>query len=159
MESKRPSSLAQRGSPLLFAGLCLLAASAGAAAGPGPWYDQLAKPRWTPPDWVFPVVWTPLYAMIALAGWLIQRSGGWRSPATAMWLGQLALNAGWTWLFFGLQRPGWALVDILLLAAAITATIVLARRTSRTAALLLAPYLVWVLFATALNGAIWRMNL
>ena len=141
-----------------IAGAVVLTAFAGSQFGPGDWYRALEKPSWTPPNWIFPVAWTTLYAMIAAAGCLLWRTGGLRSPAFRMWIGQLVLNAAWSGIFFGLQRPGWALADIGLLLAAIAATIALAWRRSRAAAWLLAPYLAWVAFATALNVAIWQLN-
>ena len=80
------------------------------------------------------------------------------SDALVVWAVQLALNAAWTGLFFGLHRPGWAFVEIVLLASAVAATIVLFARVSLPAALLLVPYLAWVCFAAVLNGAIWNLN-
>ena len=122
-----------------------------------PWYEELAKPSWTPPGWVFGPVWTILYPLIAIAGWTIWREGRSR-VAVLLFLLQLALNAAWPWLFFGLRRLDWALVDIVALLIAIVATIVVFYRLRRRAALLLVPYLAWVAFAAALNFAIWRLN-
>ena len=129
---------------------------------PGDWYASLAKPAWTPPSWVFGPAWTVLYFMIAVAGWRLWRRREARPlesrRALAMFAMQLALNFLWTPVFFGMQRPGLALVVIILLWAAIAATIVAAWKACRTAAALLIPYLAWVTFATALNMAIWRLN-
>ena len=124
------------------------------------WYAQLAKPAWTPPDGVFGPVWTLLYAMMAVAAWLIWRQAG--LVAARLPLGlfavQLAFNSLWSILFFGLHSPGAAFVDIILLWAAILATLVAFWRQSRWAGGLLIPYLLWVSFATVLNFALWRMN-
>jgi tryptophan-rich sensory protein len=122
------------------------------------WYPALVKPSWTPPGWVFGPVWTLLYPMVAVAGWLAWREGRSRR-GTLLYLLQLALNAAWPWIFFGERRLGWALVAIAGLWLAILGTIVAFwRTTSRGAALLLVPYLAWVGFALALNAAIWWLN-
>ena len=118
------------------------------------WYPALAKPAWTPPAWVFGPVWTLLYPMLAVAGWLAWREGRTRT-GTLLFLLQLTLNAAWPWVFFGERRVGWALVCVLALWIAILGTIVAYWRVSRGAALLLLPYLAWVGFAAALNAAIW----
>ncbi|MAT71693.1 MAG: sensory protein TspO [Planctomycetaceae bacterium] len=143
---------------LIVVTLVVAAAAVGSMFTPGEWYQQLDKPAWTPPNWVFPVAWTTLYAMIAVAGCLLLRADGWYGPAMRWWLGQLSLNALWSWLFFGQQQIDWALVDIVLLLASIGATVVLAWPRQRAAAWLLLPYLAWVGFATALNAAIWQLN-
>lgn len=125
-----------------------------------PWYRGLAKPAWTPPDAAFGIVWTVLYLLMAVAAWLVWLAA---PPAAVrrplgLFLLQLALNAAWSPLFFGLRSPGLALLDILLLLPAILATLLAFRRHSRAAAMLMAPYLLWVLYAAALNLAIWRLN-
>ena len=122
-----------------------------------PWYEALAKPAWTPPGWVFGPIWTLLYPLIAIAGWTIWREGRSR-VAVLLFLLQLALNAAWPWFFFGLHRLDWALIDIVALVVAIVATIVVFYPLRRRAALLLVPYLAWVVFAAALNFAIWQLN-
>ena len=137
------------------------AATLGAVFQPGPWYAALAKPALTPPDWVFPVAWTLLYAMIAIAGWLLWRHRHRHSQgqiAIAAWGLQLVLNAAWSWIFFGLHLTGVALAEIIVLFAVILVTIILGRNTSPLAAGLLGPYLAWVGFATWLNYGIWRLN-
>jgi tryptophan-rich sensory protein len=78
--------------------------------------------------------------------------------ALSLFFVQLALNAAWSWLFFGFRMPGTAFAEIVLLWAAILSTTLVFRRASATAAILFIPYLLWVTFAAALNGAIWRMN-
>lgn len=147
-------------------GLCgwLLLSFAPAALGaffmPGEWYAGLNKPAWNPPSWVFGPVWSALYAMMAVAAWLVWRRGGFvaqRRPL-ALFLTQLVLNAAWTPLFFGLHQPGAAFAEILLLWMAIAATLAAFRPVSYAAAWLLAPYLAWVSFAAVLNGVLWRLN-
>jgi benzodiazapine receptor len=135
------------------------AAVTGAQFQPGDWYAALDKPSWTPPNAVFGPVWTLLYLGIAVAGWLVwQRRAETRSPAFALWVAQLLLNTAWSWLFFGLHRPGLALVDIVVLLATIVAFVVTALPVSRLAAGLFVPYALWVGYASALNLAIWRTN-
>jgi tryptophan-rich sensory protein len=127
---------------------------------PGEWYASLKKPSWNPPGWVFGPVWTTLYVMMAVAAWLVWKRGGFSSqrPALVLFLAQLALNAAWTPLFFGLHRPGLAFAEILLLWLAIAAALAAFRPVSRAAAWLLTPYLAWVSFAAVLNFALWRLN-
>ncbi|MDH3420105.1 MAG: tryptophan-rich sensory protein [Gammaproteobacteria bacterium] len=134
------------------------AAAFGAQFMPGPWYAALVKPAWTPPNWLFGPVWTVLYVLIALSAWLVWRAQPRLSVPLGLWFAQLGLNAIWSWLFFGLERPGLAAIDIVALLVAIIATAVAFARASRTAAFLLLPYALWVGFATALNIAIWRLN-
>jgi len=140
--------------------VCFAAAQIGAIFRPGEWYAGLAKPSWNPPNNWFAPVWIALYAMMAVAAARVWRLKGFRGAGVALglFLIQLALNASWSFLFFGLHRPGWALLDIVLLWLAIAATILEFRRHDRFAAGLLLPYLAWVSFATALNVAIWRLN-
>ena len=146
-----------------LAGWLLLTFSASATAvfvTTGGWYAELAKPTWNPPGWIFGPVWTILYALMAVAAWRVWRQGGWakQKVALSLFVVQWALNALWTPLFFGLHRPGWALAEILILLAAILATMRAFWRVDRPAGLLLLPYAAWVAFATVLNWTIWRMN-
>ena len=140
--------------------LTFSAALTGILVQPAEYYALLAKPAWSPPAWLFGPVWTLLYLMMAVAAWLVWREGGWREQRgpLALYLVQLALNALWTPVFFGLRQPGLALVVIVLLGAAIVLTGRAFRPVSRLASGLLVPYLVWVVFAAALNFAIWRLN-
>jgi translocator protein len=133
------------------------AAALGAQFMPGEWYVGLSKPAWTPPGWVFAPVWTTLYIMIAVAGWLIWRTG-WRSAAMAIWAISLVFNAAWSWLFFGRHAISVALVDIALMWLSIAAFIIVAWPRDRTASLLFIPYLAWVSLATALNLSIYLVN-
>ena len=145
---------------ILWLVLSLGAGAVGAGFGPGEWYASLQKPSWTPPGWLFGPVWTLLYILMAVAAWLVSTHGEFRRrrlPLTLFCL-QLAANAAWSWLFFGLQRPGLALVDIALLWLLLTLTLVLFYTTRRASGLLLLPYWLWVSFAAALNAEIWRLN-
>ncbi len=137
-----------------------LAPALGAWAMPGEWYASLRKPSWNPPSWIFGPVWTVLYLMMATAAWLVWRRGGWAGQrrALALYLGQLALNAAWSPLFFGLKMPGLAFAEILLLLAAILATTSVFRGVNKIAGALLVPYIAWVSFATFLNYTLWRLN-
>ena len=142
---------------VVFAALVLCAAATGAIFKPGPWYESLSKPGWTPPNWAFPVVWTVLYVMIAFAGWLVWREAGWSLPL-ALWGLQLVLNAAWSALFFGLRRMAWAMADVTALVLVVLAFIVAAHEVSPTASLLFLPYLAWVVTAAALNLRVMQLN-
>lgn len=125
--------------------------------GGGGWYATLPKPAWTPPGWVFGPVWTLLYILIAVAAWLVWRARGSlraAAPPLAVWAAQLLLNGLWSLLFFGLHLVVPAFVEILLLWLAILATVIAFWRVRPLAGALLLPYLAWVAFAAALNGAI-----
>ena len=140
--------------------LCFGAASFGALFMPGEWYAQLRKPSWNPPPWIFGPVWTALYTMMGIAAWLVWRRGGFKAQRKPLILFgvQLLLNAAWTPLFFGLQWPGVAFLEIVLLWLAILAALIAFRPVSRPAAVLLLPYLAWVSFAAVLNFTLWRLN-
>jgi tryptophan-rich sensory protein len=150
-------------------GLVVLIAICFAAAGLGSlvttpripdWYAGLAKPTWTPPNWIFGPVWSCLYLMMAVAAWLVWRQAGLTGAKLplALFAIQLALNSLWSALFFGLQNPGVAALEIVLLWVAILATLIAFWKRSPWAGGLLVPYLGWVSFAAALNVAIWRLN-
>jgi tryptophan-rich sensory protein len=140
--------------------ISLAAGWVGSLFPPGPWYEGLVKPAWNPPNWIFAPVWTTLYLLMAIAAWLVWRRDGFAGaqPALGLFVLQLLFNALWSYLFFGLQRPGLAFAEILLLWGAIAATAWAFRGHSRAAALLMVPYLAWVSFAALLNFAIWRLN-
>lgn len=147
---------------LSFAALCYLVAGISGVVTVGSvqnWYPTLAKPWFSPPNWIFGPVWTLLYGMIALAGWRVWRQGG--AAPRAAWVAyglQIGFNFLWSELFFGLHRPGCALLDMTLLWLAILANIVLFARQDRRAAWLLMPYFAWVSFAFLLNAAIVELN-
>lgn len=124
------------------------------------WYRQLRKPSFTPPDEVFPVAWTILYALIAWSGWRIWSAAPSRERQRALrlWITQLATNAQWSKLFFGQHRPGLALADIVSLESEIFSYIKSARKVDRAAAGAFVPYAAWVAFAAVLNAEIARLN-
>ncbi len=127
----------------------------------GPWYQSLNKPSWQPPDWLFGPAWTLIFALAALAG-----ISAWRSATTVAqreWIIGLfavngTLNVAWSFLFFRLQRPDWALIESVLLCLSVLALMIAFARYARTACWLLVPYLAWVIFATILNWEIVRLN-
>ena len=145
---------------LLITSLALVAvvAAVGGVAtsrSVGDWYESLDRAPWNPPSWVFGPAWTVLYALMAVAAWLVARQGLSDSAVQAaltLYAVQLALNLGWSIVFFGLRRPGLALIVIGALFLAVAATAVAFHAISPAAAWLLAPYLVWVAFAASLNA-------
>jgi benzodiazapine receptor len=138
-----------------------------AAAIPG-WYAGLSKPPWNPPSWVFGPVWTTLYFLMGVSSWRVWKSqllagAGPRAQqrvrsALVTYSGQLALNAVWSPVFFGLKRIDLALVVIVLLLVAIIETIRRFAQLDRPAAVMLLPYLGWVSFATILNATLLLLN-
>lgn len=142
---------------LVFFLLMVVNGTSGALFRPGEWYEGLRKPGWTPPNWLFGPVWTTLYVMIAIAGWLVWRSA---TPGIAIWLWglQLVVNFGWSGLFFGMRRMDLAFYAVVLMWLLIAGFIVMAAPLSPVAALLFVPYLIWVTIAGALNWTVWRMN-
>jgi tryptophan-rich sensory protein len=127
----------------------------------GPWYFQLHKPAWQPPDWLFGPAWTLIFALTAIAGVKYWRAGTARDQRELV-IAAFALNAFlntfWSLLFFRLERPDWALLEVPLLWLSILVLIVLLARATRRAAWLLLPYLVWVTFAAVLNWKIVELN-
>ena len=125
------------------------------------WYAGLTKPDFNPPNWIFAPVWTTLYILMGISLYLVWvKEGGKRLKRAAIWFFffQLILNTLWSILFFGFKNPLLAFIEILMLWLSIGMTIILFQRFSRTAAQLLLPYMVWVTFATVLNGAIMLLN-
>jgi tryptophan-rich sensory protein len=125
-----------------------------------PWYRNLAKPSWTPPDLAFPIVWTVIFVLMAFAGWQAwRRSAPGTFAGPLAWFGvQLGLNLAWSVLFFGQGELLLALVDLIALFAALLVTTARFWRISRPAGLMLLPYVAWVCFAGALNFAVVRLN-
>ncbi|KGI66361.1 tryptophan-rich sensory protein [Mycolicibacterium rufum] len=123
-------------------------------------YQRLQQPSWAPPSWVFGPVWTVLYTMMAVAAWLVWRSGPWSQtrPALTAYGVQLVLNAAWTPLFFGLGWRGIAFAELSVLWLVLVGTVVLFFRRSAVAGWLLIPYLAWSTFALCLNFAVWQLN-
>jgi tryptophan-rich sensory protein len=138
-----------------------VAALGGSMTDLGPWYRGLAKPAWNPPDWLFPIAWTLIFALAALSAALAWH----REPdrRRAEWLVGLYalngfLNVAWSLLFFRLQRPDWALADVVLLWLSILWIMLSVRRVSPVSAWLLVPYIAWVTAAALLNRDIVRLN-
>jgi benzodiazapine receptor len=125
------------------------------------WYAALNKPWFNPPNAIFGPVWTLLYALMAIAAWLVWKAPGKSALRTAalriFWL-QLFLNFAWSWIFFHQHQLAGALLEIAVLWLAILAATILFLRVTRLAAWLMLPYLGWVAFAAVLNFAIWRLN-
>jgi len=149
--------------PVLVAALAALvvAGLGGAATDVGPWYQALEKPAWQPPDWLFAPVWTLIYALTAIAvvlAWSEAEAGWPRTRLIGFFALNAALNVLWSQLFFGLQRPDWALLEVVLLWASVIALVIVVRPYSSRAAWLLVPYLLWVSFAAWLNLTIVRLN-
>lgn len=129
----------------------------GTTNPPGEWYAGLAKPGFVPPNWAFPLAWTILYTLIAVAGWrTFRREPG--SKAMLAWAAQMVLNFAWSPVMFTMHQIGAALVILIALFAAIVTYIGLELSRDRLAAALFAPYAAWVAFAGVLNAAIWRLN-
>ena len=144
----------------LFLSFAASAVGAAASIQAQSFYGQLVQPAWAPPPWVFGPVWTVLFALMAIAAWLVWRNGGLRSHrlALSLFLVQLVLNALWSWLFFTWHNGALAFADIILLWALILATLLSFWRVRPLAGVLLVPYLLWVSFAAVLNYALWQLN-
>ncbi|CAB3232517.1 unnamed protein product [Arctia plantaginis] len=126
------------------------------------WYQLLNKPPWTPPDWVFGPAWIVLYCSMGFASYRVyQECGGFTDESVyplALYGGQLVLNWGWTPVFFGLHRVGFALLHMLALDVTAVACTVSFYQTTPVAGYFMLPYLGWLTFATCLNYSIWRRN-
>ncbi len=140
-----------------FTGAVIAAASTGAAFPPGQWYDDLDKPGWTPPNWLFPLAWTALYAAIIFAATRVAATPD-PAPALAFWACQIAFNGLWTPVFFGLRKLGGALMVIAGLWLSVLITLILFWQADTLSGVLFVPYLIWVSYAGALNFDIWRRN-
>lgn len=145
---------------LVFALLSLATAMSGAIFRPGPWYDEIRRPSWTPPNWVFRQVWTVMYTLIAVSGWLV-----WLALPSDEAFGPMALfglhlaaNFLWSALFFGAKRIDWALIEIAVFWVLILAVILTFSAIFTPAGIMLIPYLMWGTFAGFLNFTIWRLN-
>jgi len=130
------------------------------STGVDSWYQTINRPSWNPPGWVFGPVWTTLYVLMGIALFMV-----WRTPVSAertkaLWLFgiQLTLNFFWSFIFFYLENIGVALIEIVVLWLFILLSIFAFARISKTAAWLLVPYISWVIFATLLTYAIWKLN-
>mgnify|MGYP000125956087 CR=1 FL=1 len=141
----------------IFLVACLSAGSTGGLFPPGKWYENLDKPPWTPPNWLFPVAWTTLYLLMAAAGARVAVSDG-NAVAMALWSLQIALNGLWTPVFFGLRRLKLGLIVLIGLWLSVAATLLALWQVDWIAGLMFVPYLVWVSVAGALNFSVWRRN-
>ncbi len=141
----------------LFLSACFAAGATGALFPTGPWYERLAKPSWVPPNWVFPVTWTTLYVLMSFAAARVAPLEG-SEYAMGFWAAQIAVNAIWTPVFFGLRRLRAGIPIILCLWFFVAAAMVAHMRLDLWAGLALVPYLVWVTIAAALNWSVWRLN-
>lgn len=142
---------------LIYLATTCVAAGTGVLAKPGPWYVDLVKPSWTPPNWAFPVVWTLLYVVMAVAAARVAHLGV-HPVALGLWGLQITINAIWSPVFFGMKRMRAGLVIIAGLWLAVAATLVAFWQVDLLAGLLLVPYLAWVSVAAGLNGALIRLN-
>jgi tryptophan-rich sensory protein len=151
---------------ILPVGIATVAALAVAALGAtivdlGPWYQALEKPDWTPPDPLFPMAWTAIYALMivsAVTAWRAAPDGRVSERIVSLFALNGFLNISWSILFFRLQRPDWAFYDMIALWLSIIALMIYCGRYSRTASLLLVPYLAWVSMAGALNWEVVQLN-
>ena len=128
---------------------------------PDDWYRAIKKPSWNPPNWLFAPVWSVLYLLMALSAWLLWREFGFRTALVplSLFVLQLTMNAGWTWLFFGRHRPDLALAESIVFWIVLLGTVLSFWSLLPAAGAILLPYLLWVSFATFLNFTIWRLNL
>ncbi len=143
---------------LVFAAIVFGVAAFGSLFPPDGWFAHLRKPSWNPPGWVFGPVWTTMYTFIALAGWLAYRRKEELCVALVLWGSLLLLNGVWSYLFFGLHRPGLALINMALQLITVVACIAALTRLSFTATALMVPYAIWLIFTLLLNLSIYRLN-
>lgn len=141
----------------VFLALVAITSGIGAFTYPDAWYVHINKPGFTPPNAVFPPVWTLLYVLMAVAAWRVYRRVG-LDRAVVLWAFQLAANAVWSPIFFRAHAIGWALFDILLLLVLVAATTCLFFMRDRVAGIMMSPYVAWVTYASVLTFAILRLN-
>jgi len=141
----------------VFLCACIPAAATGGLFPPGDWYRELNKPRWTPPDWLFPVAWSTLYLLMAGAGARVAVSPD-NGLAMALWSFQIGLNALWSPVFFGLHKIKLGMIVLSALWVAVAATMLALGQVDFWAGVMFAPYLLWVTIAGALNLSVWRLN-
>lgn len=143
----------------VFVAINFAAASSGGAFRLGAWYAALNKPGWTPPNWAFPVVWSVIFLFNIVAGWLVWETAATRAlPALIVYAGSLAINAAWSWLFFGRKRMDLALIDVAALWLSIASVILMFAPISPLAAAIVGPYLAWVTIASFLNLRMIQLN-
>ncbi len=153
-------SLVKFGGLVLWIIISFLPSLTAVFVRPDAWYATIIKSPLNPPPWIFAPVWTTLYLLMGISAWLIWISGDIKKTwaLLTLFLFHLVLNGLWSYLFFGLQSPSYALVDIILLFTTILLMIILFIPVHRVAAILLFPYLIWVGFASYLNFYIWLKN-
>lgn len=125
------------------------------------WYTTLTKPALNPPGWIFGPVWTTLYALMGISLFLVWNKGIHQKNvrlAVLVFALQLTLNAAWSIVFFSLENPGWAFLNIITMWLTIVWTMILFYKISKPAMYLLIPYILWVSFASYLNFSIWMLN-
>jgi benzodiazapine receptor len=143
----------------VFLALVVIAMWMGSQFPAGEYYALLNKPGWAPPAWLFGPVWSILYVLMAVAMWKVWQSGQQeRLGALAWWLLQLGLNVAWSWLFFGLTRIGWAMAELAVLIGLVVFCTKVFSMISKPAAWMMVPYILWLLFALALNFSLWSLN-
>lgn len=152
--------IARYSSLAVFLLLVVLAAVAGASFEAGEWYfHALQKPSWAPPPWLFGPAWAIVYLFAALAAWQVWVTEHYdRFKTLSWWLALLVLNVAWSFLYFGLHRPGWAWLALCMTAVAAILCVRSFSRLSTQAAGLMIPYLLWILFCWALNLATWTLS-
>lgn len=141
----------------IFLIACCAAAATGIIFKPGAWYQSLQKPRFTPPNWLFPIAWTTIYLLLAWAGYRLTLLPG-SETVLALWAAQIALNTLWTPVFFGANHIVAGMVILVVLWLVVAAMVVLALQLDVITGLILFPYLVWLCVAAALNFSIMRDN-
>lgn len=141
----------------IYLGLCLAVFLFGGLFQPGEWYVSLNRAPWSPPNIAFPIVWSLLYLMIAISGWLLFATNN--TLLKKVWIGQLVLNAAWSYLFFGQHWPLLSLIEIVVLAAGVFVLIIGSWRAGlKMVSLLLVPYAAWLMLASSLNAYIVAFN-
>lgn len=146
---------------LALAAAVTVAVIGGTMTDIGPWYRSLEKSALTPPDWAFGPAWTIIYALAAIAavlGWRGAQSKRARSWLLSLFFINAALNVAWSFFFFTLRRPDWALAEVATLWLSVLALIVFLAPIRRLAAVFLAPYFLWVVFAAYLNYRVVMLN-
>jgi tryptophan-rich sensory protein len=147
---------------LVAGGIAVVVALCGALATDiGPWYRNLRKPTWQPPDWLFGPAWTSIFTLIAIGAGLAwnRAEPGERLPLVVLpFAVNLVLNVAWSFLFFRLRRPRLAFLEVLALWASIVWLLASLWQVSPAAGALVVPYLLWVTFASVLNRTIIRLN-
>ena len=142
---------------IIFLAACFGAGATGMLFPTGKWYESLNKPSWTPPDWVFPVMWTSIYLLISFAAARVAGLEG-SGYAMAFWAAQIAFNTLWTPMFFGLRRMRDALIVMAFLWISVVGSLVSMWQLDGWAGLAMLPYLIWVTIAGMLNYSVLRLN-